>query len=83
MFPKDKQEIQELLAHSGWGKFRDLLFQDQMEGNRLVRQCLKSKLQADLLAAGRAGDGIKAAKVSGQLDILDVVVELPVKYLKG
>ena len=82
IFSKDKQAVQELLAHRGWDIFRSLLFQDHMMDNRQI-QCLKTKLQADLLSAGRAGDGIKAAKASAQIDILDVIIDIPNKYLKG
>ena len=83
MLSKDKQLVQELLGHPAWDLFRGLVFQDKMVGNQLVHQSLKGKLQADLLAAGRSGDGIKAARVSGQLDILDVVFDVLPKYLKG
>lgn len=83
MLHKDKQIVQELLAHPGWDIFRSLVYQDQTDGHHVIRQSLRSKLQTDLLSAGRSGDGIKAAKVTGQIDILDVVLELPGKYLKG
>ena len=34
IFSKDKQAVQELLAHRGWDIFRSLLFQDHMMDNR-------------------------------------------------
>lgn len=53
-----------------------------MEGNRVLRRCLKSQLQADLDAASRAGETIKAARAIGAKDILETVLDVPVKYLK-
>jgi len=43
---------------------------------------LKSKIQKDLAAAGREGDGVRAARFAGQLDILDVILNLPQNELK-
>ena len=37
----------------------------------------------DLQAAARAGEAIKAARVAGQLDILETVLDVPNKFLKG
>jgi hypothetical protein len=33
----------------------------------------------DLAAAGRAGDGIRAAKHAGRLDMIDEILKLPEK----
>ena len=78
MLSKEKQTIQDLLSHPGWEVFKGLLLQDK-EGHL----CLKSRLLADLQAASRAGDSIKAAQFVGQLDFLNVVLDVPVKYLKS
>ena len=72
MLPKDKQEIQELLIHPAWETFKA----------RLLPR-LKDQLLKDLQAAARSGEAIRAATIQGKIDVLDVVVELPNKYLKG
>ena len=83
MLDKDKQLIQELLAHPGWDIFKSLILEDVIAGDRMIRQSLRSKLQADLLAAGRSGESTKSASVSGQLDILKVVLDVPGNYLRS
>ena len=78
MLPKDKQSIQELIAHPGWEIFQSLILENQ-NGTR----CLKQQLQDSLMSAGRAGDSIKAATYAGQIDILQIVLDVPKKYLEG
>ena len=78
MLPKEKQLIQELLSHPGWEVFKSLILIDAND-----RRSLKTQLQADLMSAGRAGEPIKAASATGALDILNVLLDVPVKYLKG
>lgn len=56
---------------------------DKVEGDRVLRQSLRTKLLVDLQSAGRSGDGIKAAAATAQLDLLNVILDVPVKYLKG
>ena len=72
MISKEKQAIQELLAHPGWGIYKELV----MNG-------FKSRLQADLQSAARSGEAIRAAGFAGQIDLLPRVLEVPEKYLKG
>lgn len=72
MLNKEQQGIQELLVHPGWTEFKGLVL-----GN------LRSRLLVDLQAAARAGEAIKAARVAGQLDILETVLDVPNKFLKG
>lgn len=84
MLTKEKIAIQELLASDGWRLFRELIYTDSYNShNKLERRSLRGKLQADLLVAGRDGDGLKAAKATAGLDLLDVILDVPVKYLKG
>ena len=79
MLSKEQQEIQELLAHPGWTGFKALLLVETVGG----RPSLRGRLLADLQAAARAGEAIKAARVAGQLDILETILDVPVKFLKG
>ena len=48
-----------------------------MEGERVVHKCLRTQWQEGLEAAGRVGDGVRAARFAGQLDALRVIVALP------
>ena len=43
---------------------------------------VKDKAQVDLASAGRAGDGVQCAKFAGQLDIIDIIMNLPDNELK-
>ena len=79
MLSKDKIQLQELLAHPAWQQFKGLLLVDNLPEYR----SLKTKLQADQDSASRAGDAIKAAYALGAKEILNVVLDIPDKYLKG
>ena len=72
MLTKDKQLVQDLLAHPGWEIYKSL-----------VADNLRTQLQNSLLSAGRSGEQIKSAGYAAQIDILPVVLGLPEKYLKG
>lgn len=72
MLPKDKILVQELLAHPAWEIFKDHLCQSR-----------KAQLMKDLQVAGRLGEAIKSASITGRLDELDVVLDLPSRYLRG
>ena len=72
MLSKDKQFIQELLAHPGWQIYKGLV----MNG-------FKDRLQADLQSAARSGEAIRAASFAGQIDLLPRILEIPEKFLKG
>lgn len=63
--------LQEILASQGWDIFRDLVLGQ-----------LKDQIQRNLQAETRRGDSIKAAQYVGQLDILEVVLDVPNKELK-
>lgn len=79
---KNKQLIQDLIAHPGWDLYNALVLEDlDIEGR--VRKSLKSSIQSSLNASARSGDQIKSAQYAGQLDILEVVLDVPNKYLKG
>lgn len=77
MDKSDRKFLEELLSHPGWELFRNRIFQDQMQGDRISRPSLKSQIQAKLEAAGRKGDGIECAKFAGQLELLRTIIELP------
>ena len=47
-----------------------------------MHRSLRTQIQDNLAAAGREGDGVRAAKFAGQLDILSVILEMPEKELK-
>jgi hypothetical protein len=78
MLSKEAQQVQEFLTHPGMEVFKALLYQTR----EASQPCLKDRLQADLLAAARDGDSIKAAKVAGQIDIIQTILDVPVKYLE-
>ena len=63
---QSKIALQELLEHKGWEILKGILVPS-----------LKDQLNASLLSAGRRGDGIEAAKFSGQIDILQRIIDLP------
>lgn len=70
----DKPEyksLQELLESQGWENFKNL-----------VRGQLKEQVLRNLQAETRRGDSIKAAQYVGQLDILEVILDVPNKELK-
>ena len=69
---KDQQFIQELLSHPGWGVYKGLV----MNGFR-------DRLQRDLQSSARSGDQIRSAGFAGQIDLLPIVLDIPVKFLKG
>jgi hypothetical protein len=75
---KDKQAIQDFLAHPGWELFKVLLL-DGKEN----RPSLHRRLLADLISAGRSGDAVKAARAVGGLDLINTVLEEPEKFLKS
>ena len=72
MLTKDQQLIQELISHPGWEVYKGLV----MNG-------FKTRLQNDLQSSARAGEAIRSAMFSGQIEILERVLDVPVKYLKG
>ena len=65
-----KRVLQELQYHQGWELYKGLLSQ------------LREKILVDLASAGRAGDGVRAARFTGQLDLLDLIPKLPEQELK-
>lgn len=70
----DKPEykyLQELLESQGWEIFKSL-----------IRGQLKEQVLRNLQAETRRGDSIKAAQYVGQLDILEVILDVPNKELK-
>lgn len=72
MLTKDQQAIQELLAHPGWEIYKGLV----MNG-------FKSRLQTDLQSSARAGEAIRSAMFAGQIELLPLVLDVPVKFIKG
>ena len=72
MLTKDQQLVQEMLSHPGWEVYKGLV----MNG-------FKSRLQADLQSAARAGEPIRSAGFAAQIDLLPLVLDVPIKYLKG
>ena len=72
MISKEKQWIQELIAHPGWQVYKGLVING-----------FKERLQADLQSAARSGEAIRAAGFAGQIDLLPRVLEVPEKFLKG
>ena len=77
MLAKEAQELQELLAHPGWGHFKALLLIDRPD-----KASLKTLLNNKLMAEVRAGDAIKAAGFAGQIDIIPVILALPEKEIE-
>ncbi len=75
MLSKDKQLVQELLAHPGWEIYKQLIIGENGS--------LRNRLRADLEAAGRTGEAIKSARAVGQIDLLETVLEVPVKYIRA
>ena len=74
--------FQDLLVHRGWAQFRAQVLTDTaMEGTSQVRKCLRSQIQDKVNASARAGDWEKTAYYTGQLDILEVVLNLPRKEI--
>ena len=71
MLSKEQQAIQEMIAHPGWDIYKTLV----MNG-------FKTRLQNDLQASARAGEAIRSASFSGQIEILQKVLEVPINYLK-
>lgn len=70
MLTKEQQKIQELLSHPGWEVYQFL-----------VRGKLKEQLQMKLHASARAGDSVACATYAGQLDLLDIVLNVPNEFL--
>lgn len=78
-----KIALQELLASEGWVLFKSLVLEDRAEHHPLSSHLsLKSKIYRDMAAASRVGDGVRAARFAGQLDLLDVLLRLPENELK-
>lgn len=65
------KDLQEFLAHQTWEAYRVH-----------VLTVLKEQIQRNLQAETRRGDAIKAAQYVGQLDILEVILDIPNKELK-
>ena len=64
-----KRHLQELIAHQAWGLYRGLALK------------LKDRTLVDLAAAGRSGDGVRCAKFAGQLEMIDLMLNLPEREL--
>lgn len=71
MLTKEQQKIQELLSHPGWEIYQVL-----------VRGLLKQQLQVKLHAAARSGEPISAATFAGQIDLLEIILNIPNEYLQ-
>lgn len=65
------KDLQELVASQGFQIFKDL-----------VSHQLKEQILRNLQAETRRGDSIKAAQYVGQLDILEVILDVPNKEMK-
>jgi len=72
---KEKQNLQEMLASPGWEVYKQLIIGENGS--------LRNRLRADLEAAGRTGEAIKSARAVGQIDLLETVLEVPVKYIRA
>lgn len=66
----DFRALQELMESQGWDIFK-----------RLVMGQLREQVQRNLQAATRAGETIKAAQYVGQLDHLEIVLDVPRKEM--
>jgi hypothetical protein len=66
----DYRALQELIESQGWEIFK-----------RLVMGSLREQVQRNLQAETRRGDAIKAAQYVGQLDHLEVVLDVPRKEM--
>ena len=43
---------------------------------------MKERVKASLAASGREGDGVRCAKFAGQLEMIDLMLNLPEQELK-
>ena len=43
----------------------------------------RDRLQRDLQSSARTGEPIRSAGFAAQIDLLPIVLDVPVKYLKG
>lgn len=78
-----RMAFQDLLAHKGWALFRERVLMDiPMEGTSQARKCLRSQVQDKINASARSGDWEKTAYYTGQLDILELVINLPSKEIQ-
>lgn len=59
-----KREMQELLTHPGWARFKDRVY-----------KVLKPQLDSKLRAAARNGDGLKCAVHEAEISIIDTILE--------
>ena len=75
-----RMDYQALVTSTGWERFRRSVLIDTEENGK-VRKCLRSQTQDKLNACARAGDWEKTAYYTGQLDILEVVLNLPNKEI--
>lgn len=66
----DYRALQEMLESQGWDIFK-----------RLVLGPLKEQVQRNLQAETRRGESIKAAQYVGQLDHLEVILDVPRKEM--
>lgn len=78
--PKEMQEIQDLLAHPGWVRFKALVLGPSQP--ELGRKCLRDQLNDKLMASARSGETSNSAKFAGQIDILPTVLALPEQELE-
>jgi hypothetical protein len=78
---KDKQALQELLSHHGWELFKELVLVDKKGGFK-DRKSLRSQVQDKLNAEARAGNWEKVSYYTGQLDLMELIVNLPQKELE-
>ncbi len=66
----DYKALQELIESQGWQIYK-----------KLVMGQLKDQVQRNLQSETRRGDSIKAAQYVGQLDHLEVVLDVPRKEM--
>lgn len=78
---KEIQNLQEMRESPGWSVYRDLVTGKSNPIEHIPgfeeHQTLFMTLIKDLRAATRAGEAIKAAGYSGQLDLLERILDVP------
>ena len=65
-----KRLWQELITSQMWAQFKVHVYRQ------------KDRTLVDLQASGRAGDGVRCAKFAGQLEMIDLMLNLPENELK-
>ena len=83
MLDKDKIALQDLMALPGWEQFKGLLLRDQKDREGNLRKCLRSQLNDKLMAAARTGNQLEANKFAAQIDIIQVIIDLPENEFKN